>query len=201
VSLSDILGTAASGLAASQAGLGSVANNIANVNTPGYAREKTNVTTSVSAGRVGGVTVAEPERVADRFLESTVYRRAGDAGQAETVSDYLDQLQSYLGSPGADTGLPSDLNDVLAKATSMTGSQDASATRNGFVTSTKNAIDGIDQLGDDIDGLRTTSATRSTGSTICSSRSTNITTRSPSSRRPGAAPRARRTSACRRCRS
>ena len=78
MSLNEILGTAVSGLAASQAGLRSVSNNIANVNTPGYAREKTAITSNA----YGGVSIGEPTRVADRFLEETVYRRAGDTGQA-----------------------------------------------------------------------------------------------------------------------
>src|ERR1700761_5214195 len=99
MSLNDILGSAMSGLAASQAGLGAVSNNVANVNTPGYARQRVTVSTNVAAGRTGGVTVSEPERVADRFLEGTVYRRGGDAGQAEIFSNYLDQLQDFLGAP------------------------------------------------------------------------------------------------------
>jgi len=154
VSLNDILGSAKSGLAASQAGMAAVSNNIANVNTPGYARERTIVTTNVAAGRVSGVVVGEPERVADRFLESTVYRRAGDAGQAEIVSNYLDQLQSYLGAPGADTGLPAQLDALLASATRMTGSQAPDQTRNTFVNTAQATLQSIGQMRDDADGLR-----------------------------------------------
>jgi flagellar hook-associated protein 1 FlgK len=164
VSLNDILNSAVSGLAASQAGMGTVSNNIANVNTPGYAREKTRITTNVATGRVSGVTVAEPERVADRFLESTVYRRGGDAGQAEIISNYLDQLQSYLGAPSdADTdappsGLPDQLSDLLAKATEMTGTQDPGQGTNQFINSTQSVIDSINQMSDDVDALRSNAA-------------------------------------------
>jgi flagellar hook-associated protein 1 FlgK len=165
VSLNDILGSAMSGLAASQAGMGAVSTNIANVNTPGYAREKTVVSTNVSAGRSNGVVVGEPERVADRFLESTVYRRGGDAGQTEVVSNYLDQLQSYLGKPGGDTGLPAQLDDLLSNATKMTGSQDPGQTRNQFVNSVQGLLDAIGGLDNDIDGLRANVAT-DVGSTV-----------------------------------
>ena len=159
MSLNDILGSALSGLAASQAGLGTVSSNIANVNTPGYAREKSVVTTNVSAGRSNGVVVGEPERVADRFLESTVYRRGGDAGQSEIASNYLDQLQSYLGAPGASTGLPAQLDDLLANATKLTGSQDPSQTSNQFVNSVQSLLDSTAGLDSDIDGLRANVAT------------------------------------------
>jgi len=143
-----------SGLNASQAGMGAVSSNIANVNTPGYARERVAVSTNVSAGRSSGVVVAEPERVADRFLEATVYRRGGDAGRAEAVSNYLDQLQSYLGAPGSSTGLPGQLDALLANATKMTGSQDPGQARNQFVNSVTGLLDSLGQLGDDIDGMR-----------------------------------------------
>lgn len=171
MSLSDILGTAVSGLNASQAGLSTVSNNIANVNTPGYARERVTTSSNVSAGRVNGVTVSEPSRVADRFLESTVYRRGGDAGQAEIISNYLDQLQSFLGTPGgtstnagaAGNGLPTDLDDLLSKATAMTGSQDPAQYSNQFVLSAQNTLDGISTLSGDIDGLRANVATDVSG--------------------------------------
>ena len=154
MSLNDILGSAMSGLAASQAGMGTVSNNIANVSTPGYAREQVVISTNVSAGRSNGVVVSEPERVADRFLESTVYRKAGDAGQAEAVSNYLDQFQSFLGTPGAASGLPAQLNDLISKATQMTGSQTSDQTSNQFVQSVQNTIDSIGQLGQDVQGLQ-----------------------------------------------
>ena len=55
MSLNDILGSAMSGLAASQASLRSVSNNIANVGTTGYARERVMLSTAVTAGRISGV--------------------------------------------------------------------------------------------------------------------------------------------------
>lgn len=100
MSLNSILGSAASGLAAAQAGLRSVSNNIANVGVSGYARERVSLTTGVVSGQVSGVVVGEPTRVADRFLEANVYRRAGDYGRADVTAGYLDRLQSLLGQPG-----------------------------------------------------------------------------------------------------
>ena len=49
MSLNEILHTATSGLAASQAGMRSVSNNIANVGVSGYARERTSISTAVTA--------------------------------------------------------------------------------------------------------------------------------------------------------
>ena len=87
MSLNDILGSALSGLGASQAGMRTVSNNIANVNTPGYARERVSLANGVTSGRVSGVVVSEPERIADRFLEATVYRRSGELGRADVTAN------------------------------------------------------------------------------------------------------------------
>ncbi|WP_327785529.1 flagellar basal body protein [Sphingomonas changnyeongensis] len=106
MSLNDILGSALSGLGAAQAGLRAASNNIANVSTPGYARERVNLATSVTSGRITGVRVSEPERVADRFLEANVYRRQGDFGRSEVVANYLNRLQSLLGAPGMNRAFP-----------------------------------------------------------------------------------------------
>jgi len=154
VSLSEILSSALSGLNATQAAMRTVSNNIANVNTAGYAREKVSLTTGVTAGRVSGVVVGEPSRVADKYLETTVYARSGDAGRAEVVSTYLDRLQSVLGASDSDSGISARLNAVASAATAMTGSAGGSQTSAAFVGSVADAVGTIQQLGTDVSAIR-----------------------------------------------
>jgi flagellar hook-associated protein 1 FlgK len=154
VSLGEILNSALSGLGAAQASMRTVSNNIANVSTPGYAREKTNLSTDTAAGRVIGVTVGEPGRVADQFLEATVFARAGAAGTAETRSIYLDRLQSFLGTSGAEAGLPARLDAVVASATAMTGTTGGTQTSAAFIADVGDAIRSVQQLGQDVSSLR-----------------------------------------------
>jgi len=154
VSLNEILGSAISGLAASQAGLRSVSNNIANVGTPGYARETVAQTTRVTAGRVNGVTVGEPSRVADRFLEATVFRRSGDMGSADVTSNYMNRLQSLLGAPGSEFGLPAQLDAIDSAAVAMTGTQASPQAVASFAANVQGAISSLNQLGNDVEGLK-----------------------------------------------
>nr|WP_314445716.1 flagellar basal body rod C-terminal domain-containing protein [uncultured Sphingomonas sp.] len=154
MSLSDILGSALSGLNAAQAGLRSASNNIANVNTPGYAREWVPLETGVTAGRVSGVRALESLRVADRFLESTVYRRAGDWGQAEAVASSLDRLQALLGAPGDTSGLPARLDAIGAAAVAMTGAAGSEPTVRSFVGSVGQALSALQTLDSDVTALR-----------------------------------------------
>lgn len=153
MSLNEILGSAVSGLSAAQAGIRSVSNNIANVGTPGYARERVSLTTGVTQGRVSGVVIGEPKRIADRFLEQTVYLRSGDIGKFEVTSSYLDRLQSLLGEPGAESGLPARLDAITASAIAMTSAQSSPQNASGFVTDVQDAIVSLRQLDDDVRNL------------------------------------------------
>ncbi|WP_231621670.1 flagellar hook-associated protein FlgK [Sphingomonas sp. 37zxx] len=148
------MSSAASGLAASQAGLRSVSNNMANVNTPGYARERVTQTTGVTAGLVNGVKIGEPSRIADRFLEATVYRRGSDMGNTEVMSAYLGRLQALLGAPGAESGLPARLDSIKASAIAMTGAQGSTQTVAAFAAEVQDTIVTINQLTSDVDSLR-----------------------------------------------
>lgn len=154
MSLNEILGSAISGLAASQAGLRSVSNNVANVGTPGYARERVGLSAGVTNGRVSGVVVGEPERVADRFLENAVYLRSGDMGRAEAASSYLDRLQALLGAPDSEAGLPARLDAISSSAIKLTSSQSAAQNVAVFAGDVQDAIGSMKQLERDVDGLR-----------------------------------------------
>lgn len=155
MSLNDILGSAVSGLAAAQAGLRTVSNNIANVGVSGYARERVNLSTGVVTGQVSGVVVGEPTRVADRFLEGTVYRRAGDYGRTDVAAAYLDRLQALLGRPGSNVGLSSRLDAISASAVAMTGALGTQQTAAQFTANVADAIDSMRQLESDVASLRT----------------------------------------------
>jgi flagellar hook-associated protein 1 FlgK len=154
MSLTDILSSALSGLNASQAGLRTVSNNIANVGTPGYARERVTLSTGVTSGRVNGVVVGEPERVANQFLETLVYVRGGEMGRAEVTSDYLDRLQALLGEPGASAGLPARLDAIGNAATQMTAAAGSPEAVSVFTANVADAIDSLKTLDTDVAGLR-----------------------------------------------
>jgi flagellar hook-associated protein 1 FlgK len=154
VSLNDILSSAVSGLNAAQAGLRSVSNNIANVGTPGYARERVTLSTGVTSGRVNGVVVGEPERVANQFLETLVYVRSGDSGRAEVTADYMDRLQGLLGQPGAASGLPARLDSINAAAVQMTAALASPEAVSVFTANVADAIDSLKTLDGDVDNLK-----------------------------------------------
>lgn len=153
MSLNEILNSAMSGLAGSQAGLRTVSNNIANVSTPGYARERVTLSTGVSGGRVSGVVIGEPSRIADKFLENSVYQRGGAAGRTEVEASYYDRLQALLGAPNSESGLAARLNRLSSSAAeiSLQGSTQSLALFTGNAADTIDALSGLQK---DVANLR-----------------------------------------------
>lgn len=97
MALNGILGNAMSGIQAGQLGMRSVSNNIANVNTPGYARTEVNLAARSAAGMGMGVQVTGITRVADVYLQAASLRAGSDASAAKTAASVLDRLQSQFG--------------------------------------------------------------------------------------------------------
>jgi flagellar hook-associated protein 1 FlgK len=153
LSLNEILNSARSGLAASQAGLRTVSNNVANVSTPGYARESVALSTGVFAGRVSGVIIGEPARIADKFLENAVYQRGGAAGRAEAVSSYLDRLQALLGAPDSSSGLAARISSLSSSAAGIS-TQGAAQSLALFTGNVADTLDSLNGLQRDVAGLR-----------------------------------------------
>ena len=97
MSLNGIIGSALSGLSASQAGLNSAANNVANVNTPGYARTQA-VLQALNVGGVAmGVQIVGISRIADAYLQAASIRAISDGAAANIQAEGLDKVQSQFG--------------------------------------------------------------------------------------------------------
>jgi flagellar hook-associated protein 1 FlgK len=89
-------------------------NNVANVNTPGYARTEINQTARNAAGQGIGVEIVGVERVADRYLQAASLRAASDASSAEAVAATLDRLQAQFGAPDDEGALFGRLNQAFS---------------------------------------------------------------------------------------
>jgi len=100
MSLSAVVGNALSGLSASQSGLRSASNNVANVNTPGYARTMPQIQSRNVGGTAMGVQITGITRVADQYLQLASLRSISEAGDANTRFASLDRLQAQFGSLG-----------------------------------------------------------------------------------------------------
>src|SRR5271166_1479616 len=108
-SLNASLASALSGLTAEQGALEATTNNVANVNTPGYSRERPVLVTGdpVVLGPLTfgtGVTLQSVESVRDPILESQIQQQTQAQGQFSTLASALQQTQGNFTSSAGDVG-------------------------------------------------------------------------------------------------
>ena len=114
MSLNTILSTANSGLLTAQTGLRTVSDNIANANTPGYARKVVSQVSLASNGMGVGVDAASVRRVTDRYLQGASLNASAQAGHSGVVAEFLDTAQGLFGDPSTDASFFSGYDAALA---------------------------------------------------------------------------------------
>ena len=117
------LSTAYTGLAAARAGIDTIGQNMANVNTEGYTRQRVSQSANGSLAGIGpldtlfrggtGVSVDMIQRLGNALLESRVRGASASSGYADMTSTVQDALETALHEPG-DTGLAAKLHDFWA---------------------------------------------------------------------------------------
>ncbi|MFZ2538679.1 MAG: flagellar basal body protein, partial [Oscillospiraceae bacterium] len=116
--------TARRGIAVNQKGLDIVGNNLTNVHTPGYTRQRVDVY-SISAdmgrSRYGtpnaefagqGVGMGGVSQVRDSFLDRRFRDEYSDVGYYDQVSTILEDIESAIDEYGSDTGLKNAIKDI-----------------------------------------------------------------------------------------
>lgn len=134
----DLVGIGVSGLAAYQRALATTGNNIANLQTAGYVRQRVNLqpagqdnTARISLG--AGVRFAGVERLYDRYLEENIQRSGGDLQAQAALLSKLQQLQDALGSSSA--GLHGALQAFFDSARALEASPSSTGARAGLLAS------------------------------------------------------------------
>ena len=114
MSISGTLSSALSGLNVASRAMEVVATNIANANTPGYARRVLQVGANMVGSSSQGVEVIGVIRITDRALMSD--RRIAEAGAAEqqTISKFLAGVEQMVGSPTDATSLGGRIGNLDA---------------------------------------------------------------------------------------
>jgi len=120
MSVTQILNTALSQLHASQEALRVTSNNIANVNTPDYAREAPAFVPKTIFGDGVGVDVANIERVVDRFLSQQFLTAQSSAQFFDAKVKIHDQVQSFFGSPDSSVSLPGQISNMFTEIADLT---------------------------------------------------------------------------------
>ncbi len=101
MSISSLLFTARDALTSSQMAIDITGGNIANVNTPGYSRQRTDlkavggVNVSGTSAQIG-VAVSRIERIYDRFIESQIIDQQQNTGYSDTLLQGLQNIEVMI---------------------------------------------------------------------------------------------------------
>src|SRR4051794_1242497 len=115
------LNTALTSLYTQRKGLDVTGQNIANVNTAGYTRQRVNLQ-SVSAGSVpaihstyngagGGVNAVSVDRLRDTFLETRAQQEHGKSSQLTAQGDLFSRIEDMFAEP-SDTGISAQFSEL-----------------------------------------------------------------------------------------
>lgn len=154
MSLNGIISNSTSGLIAAQVGLSTVSDNIANVNTEGYARKEARQDNRVIGGQGIGVQVTEVRRIADTFLSQEFRIAAAESGRFEAMEELQQQMTALLGDPTKDRTLVSRLDDIFNAAAALANNPDTTATRNATLDALQRLDEDIDLVADGIRDLQ-----------------------------------------------
>ncbi len=154
MSINSIINTAYTGLSASQAAIRTISNNVANVNTPGYARQTVDLEGLVSGTSGFGVRVSNVQRVADSFLNAAAYSATSDFGRFEALNQFHDRLQGLIGAPDSKTGLAARADGIFSAIADLTADPADSVRRQAVITEISRFLDDISSLGNSVQALR-----------------------------------------------
>jgi len=154
LALNGIMASALSALQTNSAALRVVSNNVANMNTQGYARRIVQEQALTVGGQLAGVDIADIQRVADQFLaQETLAAQAGSA-QYGAENDVFQQLNGLLGQPGDGSALTTKLDNIFSALGTASMSPSSSASTQGVLNSFQDLSSSISDLSTSISTLQ-----------------------------------------------
>ncbi len=145
-------------LLSSQLAMTTIGHNMANVNTPGFSRQRVSVVSAYPAetpwGNAGaGVDIAGIEHIRDLFLTDQYRNENGSKGNWEYLNKTLTQIEGYFNEP-QDNSLGNSLDQFWEAWESLANTPESYASRLSLIESTNSLINGFSQLDKQFSDLR-----------------------------------------------
>jgi len=139
--LLSLLSLGSSALAAQNTGVAVATNNVANLNTPGYSRQRADLESLEAAPLVGGVRSGSPQRLADDLLSGQIQNAAGSLAMSQAFADALSELETGLAGGGAT--IDEQIGQLFSKFSQASASPTDSASRQAVVAAARDLVSGI----------------------------------------------------------
>ncbi|MGE5765564.1 MAG: flagellar hook-associated protein FlgK [Bacteroidota bacterium] len=155
MSLGIALFNALSGLQVNQTALQVTSSNVANVNTPDYARKIHDQQNRLLGGIGAGVETAQIVRRIDQFLRRDLMQETTVLGSAQVRSDYLNRMQAMFGSLGNNNALGNSITDLSTAIENVANSPEVAAHRFDAVNEAAEMAQYFNNMGSQVQQLRT----------------------------------------------
>ena len=144
-----------SGIQASQVGMNVTAQNVANINTPGYSRQQVHLSavgsTSMSMKDAGnGVSVSAIRRVTDQYQTNQIFRAGSMLGATSTSAQQLKRLETLLS--GDSMNLSQGFDSFFSALNGASVSPYSSAYRQQIISEAEALSNRFNQLSSSLDG-------------------------------------------------
>ncbi len=138
----DLFTMATSGINASNKLLATTSNNIANINSEGYIRERTEFTARLG----GGVDFGFTDRVLDTFAQNQLRRDTSSVGEHQTFSDRVQGLDNVLASEA--NSISASMTRFFSSLQTATDDPTNMPSRDAVMGEASGMLNRINQLGD-----------------------------------------------------
>lgn len=160
MTIGSIFNSALSALNANQKALQITSTNIANVNTPEYARQRVQQETLSIAGFAAGVKISDVQRITDRFLQTAAYGATAEAAKFGAQTAFHDRLQALLGRPDDNSSVPGRLDAMFAGAAELVIDPTSSGRRQNFLSLIDDFSNEVSRLSNELQNLRSEASTQ-----------------------------------------
>lgn len=154
MSLYSAIGSAISGLNASQAGLDLVSRNIANAGTAGYTRKTSVVENNIAGGQGIGVQVLAATRNVDTFLQQQIRTETGKSSKLNVYDAFLSRVNDMFGAPDSNASMAASVTAMIAKLQAVATSPDDPAARQTFLNSASNLASQLNSMSKQLQDMR-----------------------------------------------
>ncbi len=153
MSISSIMSTGLSALAANQQAMRATSTNVANVNTLGYSRLDVQFVSKQAQGGLHGVEV-EITRIANAYLAAAEMRGAADVASADILSQIMDRAQGLLGDPSDSSTVFAALDPVFSSWGSLAVDPASALRRSAVLSDLTTMLAQVDNTANEIAALR-----------------------------------------------
>lgn len=156
--MSDLLSTGVSALLAYRRALDTAGHNIANVNTPGYTRQRVELSARLGGpsgdGYIGsGVDSSTTRRITDSFIGQRIVTDTSAYARSETLEGIANTLDTWLSD--STTGLSQPLNGFFENLNTLAANPASSAARQSALAGADALATRLRSLQGSLDGLQT----------------------------------------------